>query len=71
MSAGKIDTLEARERQLRDAASRKGMLVRKGLGDHGMILVSPDLVGQVEESFRQVIEIAHFSGPVQGGGHRR
>jgi hypothetical protein len=45
MIAGKINPLEARERQLRDAASRKGMLLRKARGDqdHRYIIVDRDI----------------------------
>jgi hypothetical protein len=44
MVAGKDDSLEARERLLRDAASRKGMHLSKAHGDqnHRYIIVDRD-----------------------------
>ena len=45
MIAPKVDPFEARERRLRDAAARKGMLVRKARGDqdHRYIIVDRDV----------------------------
>jgi hypothetical protein len=45
MIAGKVDPVEARERRLRDAASRKGMLLRKAHGDqdHRYIIINRDV----------------------------
>lgn len=44
MIAVKVNPLDTRERQLRDAAARKGMLVRKTHGelDHRYIIVDRD-----------------------------